>query len=498
MASINPIENTEGETSQILLEEKEDSKEYNFMSNFTEILLNVIPTAAYLFAQLVMPLVNLRFIASNCSNIEVDGVGLGNTWLVATYLSLVLGLNTGTSTFGAQAFGAGNFRVFSLYFHRAFVMRIAMFFPSYALCFVSYYFFLLIGVEEPIAAAARDYCVYSALALIAMSCYDTFKAFVMAQNVFLPPMIVQGVICVTHYFWCLLFVEKLQLGIPGVCLAFGIAQLSGAICLFLYILVSKEFEETRLPPTKECLQGWWKQLKNEFYIASFMILEWLAYEFCTLISGQFDRVQIAAQAFTYAIVCALYTPTIGLSVVGSIYIGNALGLKDYNKAVVVTKALFTAAGIIVLFQFVLIFFTKDALARFLTPDTEVQEATIDALIIYLIFMPIDTLQLTITSILKGAGREKITALLYLIAFYLIGLGGAYIFGVIVKLYTRGIWLGVGGAITSMGIMAGLILWRTDYNYQIEMIETRLLKEEDPLVIENSSDNDDSSMKVTEA
>ena len=474
MESTNPYEKSE-DYSQSLLETPENPN--LFMDNFKEILLNVIPSTLYLFAQFVMPLVNLSFVAANCSNVEVDGVGLGNTWLVAVSLSLVLGLNTGTSTFGAQAFGANNYATFALYFHRAFLMRIAMFFPSYALCFISYYFFRLIGVEEEVALAAWEYCVYSVIALIGLSCYDTFKAFIIAQNIFIPPTIVQGVMCVVHYFLCMLFVEKLKLAILGVGLAFGIAHVFGAICLLIYIFVNKEFEKTRLPPTKECLQGWWGQLKNEFYIASFVILEWMAYEFCTMISGQFDRVQIAAQSFTYAILYVLSAPLLGLTVVGSIYIGNALGLKDYAKTVAVTKALYATSAIIIIFQACLIYFPREALARLLTPNVEVQDATIAALLVYLIFMPIDVLQLTTTCILKGAGREKVTALLYLIAFYAIGLSSAYLFGAVVKLYTRGIWLGIGMALISMGAMAGYLLWKTDYRKQIEDVETRLVKDD---------------------
>src|SRR4051812_38008772 len=100
-------------TDQSLLEKPSQSARKEFISNFFEILGSIVPTSAYMVAQFALALINYRFVAKNCSTIEVDGVGLGGTWLVATYLSFVFGLNSGTSTYAAQSFGAGNMEMIS-------------------------------------------------------------------------------------------------------------------------------------------------------------------------------------------------------------------------------------------------------------------------------------------------------------------------------------------------------------------------------------------------
>lgn len=453
---------------------------------FLEMLAAIIPTAVYIFSQFMLLVISLRFIAQNMPTAAVDGVGIGNTWLAAVYISIVVGLNTGTSTFGAQAFGALNYPMVARYFQRGFILRMINIIPSYGLCFASYYIFRAMGVEESIAWAAWDYCVHSLAAMIGLACYDTLKAYVMAHNIFIPPMIAQILIAVVHWLWCILFVDKLDLGIKGVAYAFAASEFTGAIILTVFIFLNKEFENTRIRPTKESLEGLWNQFKNEIYVASFIILEFLAFECCILVAGQLDENELAAQALTYSIITILTTPAIALSTIGTIYIGTSLGQKNACKARVITKVIVLIAILFWGIQAVVMYTFNEKVVSFFPVSEHVQKATISGLMTYLYFMPVDIFQCSLTSILKGVGREKITAVLYLIAFYVIGLSMAYVFGVRMEKNTSGIWLGMGIGICSMAAMSGWLLWKTDYDYQIMKIETRMIEDESLLLMNDES------------
>ena len=464
-------------TSTSLNQSTSSRDEIPFSKVFLRIFTSTIPAIVYIFATFFMLLINLYFMSKRASMVEVDGVGLGNSWWMIIHLSVLVGLNVGTSTFAAQAYGALNYSMVALYCHRGFILRVINILPSYLLCLTSFYIFRLIGVREEVAEVASVYCINSLFAMVSSTLYDSLRSYISAHNIFLPAMAVQAFVAFVHWFWCKLFVDVLDFGVKGPIIAFGASMLTGTILLLAYILLSKEFTMTRYWFRRNCFEGLWGQLKNEIFIASFFLLQWVAYECYTLLAGQLQEDQIAAQSFSFIIIAIITTPPLALSIIGTIYIGNSLGRRDAAMARTISKAIFLTSAIFCILEALFLVFLKTEIAAFLTSDEHIKESIISALLVYLIFMPLDIFQHAVTGILKGAGREKLAALLFLISFYLVGLSMAYVFGVSIEHTSSGIWFGMGIGISSMAVMASFLLWKTSYDYQIYKIEIRMLDDE---------------------
>lgn len=436
-----------------------------------------LPCAAYTFIQCLMIGINVHFISIQEDEHRVAGLGLGLVWLTATVFGTILTLNTGTTVLAAQALGALNYHLVPLYFYRALILRAIQAVVCYIICACSVYIFEILDFNTLVAEAAYECCVFSFLAVIGLTIYDTLKAYVNAHTIFFPIMIIQLFVLTAHWFYCRIFVTTFQLGIKGVTLAFGFSQLTGASILLMYILLNKKFKRTRVLPNKTALAGIWQQFVNELYISSFFILQLLAFMICVLMSGTFSLDQTVSQTFTFNIAIFFFTPIFALSETAMILIGNSLGRKEALRAKNFTRAIITVALLFVVVEMCTVYFLGEEIVRFLSSDENIIQDTVETLFVYIWIMPADFIQMTITSILKGAMRERVGALLSLISFYGIGIGGAFLFGKVLGFSSEGIWGGLGIGIYSMAILASFLLWKTDYESQIRKIDDRLVDDD---------------------
>lgn len=449
----------------------------SFIKCLWKVLISTLPNAAYSFFQCILIIINVHFVSSDENEKMVAGLGLGIVWLTATTCGPILALNTGTTVLASQAFGALNYELVPVYFYRAIVLRVLQSIPCYIFCACSVWIFKLLDFDETVAEAASACCVYSFIAIIGIIIYDTLKAFVNAHALFFPIMIIQLIVVVAHWFYCKFFAETLNLGITGVTIAFGISQLTGGVILIGYVLLSKNFKKTLKWPHKNILRGIWTQFINEIYISSFIMLQWIAYMLCVLMGGGFTLKEVVSQTFIYNIALLLFAPILALSETSMILIGKALGRKEALKAINISKALITMTVIFLLIEILLLLLFTHDMVRFLIKDEGIIEDTTSTLMAYIWLMPADFIQITFTSILKSAARERIGALMFFLSFFAIGVTVAFVLGLLLRWAAHGIWIGMGIGIYTMAFLAGMLLWKTDFECQIRKIDDRLVSDE---------------------
>ena len=442
-------------------------------SHLKEIITNTIPNAVYYIAPVLILTINIHFISIRGTVEEVDAVGLGNTWLNLTSFCIVLSLNSGTTAFISQAYGAKDYKLVANYFHKGLVLRILNLIPSYVLVLLCKPFFSLIGVEEPVAELAAVYCRWGFLALIGISLFDTLKSYIMGHSIFFPLMVAQLIATASHWGWCTLFVLYLDGGLKGAAIATGATQITGLILLSFYYAFSPALKKTRRWPRRSLFKGLWNQLKNESYVASFMYLEWMSYEICVVLAGQFPEEDLEVQVLVYNIVSLVFMPIVALSVVGTTVIGNALGQNNVKRAKGLMRALLIWAFLLIVGTMALLYVFRREAVGFYTHKPETIEIAIPVVIIYICCIPADFLQVLFSSIIKGIGKEKSGSIMFVIAFYCLGLPTACVLAFKFHLYAKGLWLGMGLGMIAMCIMGGILLARTSFAKQAQEVSERM-------------------------
>lgn len=463
----------------------------SFSKCMGSVLSLTLPSAVFTFIQCTMLAINVHFISQTQDEDTVAGLGLGLAWLMATIFGIILSLNTGTTVLAAQALGALSYSLVPLYFHRALVLRAIQALACYILCACSVWIFELLDFAEPVAQAASECCVFSFLAIIGLTLYDTLKAYVNAHTTFFSVMIIQIFVLIGHWFYCSLFVTTFGLGIKGTMLALGLSQLTGSVILLIYIIVHPKFKRTRRWPGRSAFCGIWTQFVNEVYVSSFFVLQLLAFTICVLMSGTFTLDQTVSQTFIYIIALLLFAPVLALSETAMILIGNSLGRKEAPRARKISKALLLTVLLFLAVEMSVVYFWGDQIVRFLFQNEKIVEATTAILQIFIWIMPADFIQMTLMSILKGAMRERLGFMIALISLYAIGISGAFIFGVGLGWSAKGVWLGMGIGIYSLAFLAAFLLWKTDYESQIRKIDDRMIVDDfqNPIKSMNSTRKD---------
>ena len=105
------------------------------------------------------PMLNMIFIGqTSSSQVEIAGLGLGMTYLLAVNYTLGIGLSHGVQTNIAHSYGKGDFHMAGVYLWRGRLILILCQIPFSILLFFTFYTFTFIGVPEAVALVASDFC----------------------------------------------------------------------------------------------------------------------------------------------------------------------------------------------------------------------------------------------------------------------------------------------------------------------------------------------------
>jgi MATE family multidrug resistance protein len=146
---------------------------------------------------------------------------------------------------------------------------------------------------------------------------------------------------------------------------------------------------------------------------------------------------------------------LGISVAGSIRVGNAVGMKDISET---RRAGFTAsllgASIMTISGVIFILF-RDFLPTLYVSDEIVISYASSLLIIASLFQISDGMQAVGIGILRGLTDVKIPTAITFIAYWIVGLPAGYLLGFTFELGVQGVWIGLLMGLTTSAILLTL-------------------------------------------
>ncbi|KAI6648515.1 Multidrug and toxin extrusion protein 1-like [Oopsacas minuta] len=174
------------------------------------------------------------------------------------------------------------------------------------------------------------------------------------------------------------------------------------------------------------------------------------------------KVEIGIYSIMNNVCEQLYSFTVGYAMATNVRIGNLLGANNPSLARKVACLCLGNICVIGVLFFVGLFLLKSQLPYLFTTDACIIAGVSQTLIIIAIFENFDGLQSVASGVLKGCGRQGIASITNLIIFQFIATPLAVCLSVVLKMDTRGYWIGMATAIFLQAVIYLTILFFTNW------------------------------------
>ena len=245
------------------------------------------------------------------------------------------------------------------------------------------------------------------------------------------------------------------LGLPGAGIASLMSQSLACAAAFVYWRKADAMAAYRLP-SRLSPRALRFQFGQGWPIALTYIGEGGAYTLAGLMFGWFGAAALAAGQVVGSIGEVIYMAPLGMAAAVGIRISQARGAGESGRLRAIGfSAILTVIGWMAVVTLLLVLFGQTVAAG-LSSDSEVI-ALASAMFLTMAFMQIvDGIQASSFGALRGMVDTRLPTLISIVAFWLIALPGAYLFGFTLGYGPPGIWIGFG-----VGLLAAAValVWR---------------------------------------
>jgi multidrug resistance protein, MATE family len=180
------------------------------------------------------------------------------------------------------------------------------------------------------------------------------------------------------------------------------------------------------------------------------------FSFAAVMMGWFGALELGAHQVTINIAATTFMVALGVSIAGSIRVGQQIGAGSVSGARrVATLTYLLALGFMGACALVFVLM-PEALIRLYTTDPEVVRLGGVLLLVAAAFQLFDGAQVAGFSVLRGAADTRIPMLMAALGYWGIGVPSAYLLGFHSPLGPAGVWAGLCVALAVVGL---LLFWR---------------------------------------
>jgi Na+-driven multidrug efflux pump len=197
-----------------------------------------------------------------------------------------------------------------------------------------------------------------------------------------------------------------------------------------------------------------------------VMFEWVAFEIlallCGILPGDDAIIGIGANNIVTNIALLTFMPYLGLSIAGSVRIGNALGAGDVHRAEVASNLTLCTAAVFSVVNMTLLLSFRKVLPWFFTTDLDIIHQAEQLLLISAMYQIPDALNACAQGIFRVSGRQGLSAKFNFVAFYIIGLPLAYVLGIQLGYGVVGLWLGMTVGLLFVAVTGVIVILRSDW------------------------------------
>jgi MATE family multidrug resistance protein len=376
-------------------------------------------------------------------------------------LIIGIGITYAVTPLVAIAVGAGKFEDCGIYFRQSLFVNSIL---SIIIVVIIYFAADLIQYfDQPkeVQDQAADYMRIIGFSSIPLLLYQSYKQFIEGLSVMRPAMIITLIANLVNVFanWLLIYgnLGFPALGLNGAGWATFASRAFMALALMGFVMnnrffkkydVSFHFKSINWPVIKKILSlGLPSGIQYFFEVGAFA--------FAVVMVGWLGTAQLAAHQIAINLASISFMAVLGISVAGSIRVGNAVGMKDIAET---RRAGFTASllGASIMFGAGVIFILlRNFLPTLYVNDEVVISYASSLLVIAALFQISDGTQAVGIGILRGLTDVKFPTAITFIAYWIVGLPVGYLLGFTFELGVQGVWIGLLLGLTTSAILLTL-------------------------------------------
>ncbi|XWS10014.1 hypothetical protein CRYUN_Cryun39dG0039200 [Craigia yunnanensis] len=342
---------------------------------------------------------------------RLQGISSEFPWLS----HIKIGLSGALETLCGQGFGAKTYRMLGIYLQASCIISCLFSIIISILWFYTEPILILLHQEPEIAKTADLYIKYLIPAVFAFGFVQNVLRFLQTQSIVMPLVLFSGLPLALHFGIVYTLVNWTSLGFKGASLAASISLWISFLCLAIYVVCSKKFEQTwegfsfesfrynitdlRLALPSAAMVWIDAKFRNSYFTDS-NVFQWL------ILSPAMTSVNTEAIAFNF---------TYGLSAAASTRVSNELGAEKPDRAN-------DSSSVVKEFA---------SMTPFLATS-----------------ITVDSFQRVLSGVARGCGWQHLVVVANLAAFYAIGMPIAVLLGFKFKLYAKGLWTGLICGISS--------------------------------------------------
>ncbi|KAI3959389.1 hypothetical protein MKW98_018979 [Papaver atlanticum] len=395
------------------------------------------PMVAVNFSLHLIYVISIMMVGHLCE-LALSSTAMASSLCAVTGSSLLVGMAGGLEILCGQAYGAQQYRKLGVHTNSAMISLTLLSIPISLVWISMEKLLILIGQDPIISHEAGRYAVCLIPALFGIAILQPLMKYLQTQSVIIPMLLSALTTLCFHTPLCWVFVFNMGFGNVGAAFAVCISYWLNVIFLGIYVKFSPSCKSSRVPLTKEALQGIGEFLCLAVPSAVMLCLQWWSFEFmiCTRVSNELGagKPQDARLAvFTVMIIAG-------------------------TETVIVSSALFVCRYIV---------------GYAYSNGKEVVDYMTDMVPLICLSAILDGLQVVLGGIARGCGWKHIGAYVNLGSFYIGGIPVALWLGFFLKLKGRGLWLGImTGTIIQTAILSAITI-RTNWEKQAKLARERL-------------------------
>ncbi|KAJ1287368.1 hypothetical protein BS78_02G004600 [Paspalum vaginatum] len=400
------------------------------------------PLVTTSMAYYAIPLVSVMY-AGRLGDLQLAAATLGNSWGTVTGIALMTGLSGSLETLCGQGYGAKAYGMMGVYL-QASLLTSAFFSVLVSLVWLYSEPLLVFLRQDPeVSRLAAVFLRYSIPAQFAYGFIQCTLRFLQTQSVVAPLVALSLLPLAAHVGVTHALVNCLGLGFAGAAMSTSVSLWLSFLMLAAYVRFSEAFRETWGGFTTEAFRHVLPGMKLAIPSAVMVCFEYWAFEILVLFAGLMPESQLSTSiiAMCQNTEAVSYMITYGFAAVVSTRVSNELGARNIanaKKALTVSLALSLMLGVAFL---LLLAVGHDLWVRLFSSSQAVATAFASMTPLLIGSVMLDSTQGVLSGVARGCGWQHLAAWTNLVAFYIIGLPLAILFGFTLGFQTKGLWMG---------------------------------------------------------
>ncbi|KAJ2523429.1 ethionine resistance protein [Coemansia sp. RSA 1939] len=407
---------------------------------------------------------------------ELGAMSLAVTLQVILALAPTFGLVSAMDTFCSTAFTASRDKTLvGFHFQRGLIAVCAHSVLVAPILWNAEAILLFLRQDAEIARLAGLYLRIQIINTLPFGLFEATKRYLQAQGIMKAGTIITAIVAPVHWIGCYMLVRSPRFGI-GYAGAPIVNILSNCVLLVGIVVYTcnSRAAETWGGWKRSAFCNMWAFYKLAIPAVVTICADWFSFELLSLGASYFGADQLAGNAIVVNTIIIIYHLSNGIGFGVSPRIGNLIGGAKPRQARIAAKVALLTAALIGALSSLGLSFCGDWWMSMYTGDPAVIRAASQLLPVACVLILGDGLNSVLAAILRGLGRQQVSANAYLFGLYAFALPVAMYMGYVRHLETYGLWWGTCAGVLAITVVQTVyILAFVDWKDEVRICLLRL-------------------------